>query len=64
MAPGEIIVGAGPARPNGVSEVNGIFGNVFFRMDCRVLGEYRRRGMTGEQARPYGGKDSLLRLFL
>ena len=53
MAPGEIIVGAGPARPNGVSEVNGIFGNVFFRMDCRVLGEYRRRGMTGEQARPY-----------
>ena len=48
-------VGAGPARPNGVCEVNGMFGNVFLRMDCRVSGVHHRRGMTGEQARPYGG---------
>ena len=31
-----------------------MFGNMSFRMECRVSGEYRRRGLTGEQARPYG----------
>ena len=47
-------VGACPARPYGVYKDDGMFGSMFFRIECRVSGEHRRSRLTGEQARPYG----------
>ena len=52
---GETDVGAGLPARMGCARLMECLVVCFLRMDCRVSGVHRRRGMTGEQARPYGG---------